>query len=156
MASKHVHYHGTTISVLYSVTPLFYSDFTHADTFQYYTWRHESSRGKLHLNLPTWLLAWRLITHYFMRFLVIERVLFVSSFYWHVTWKGDTGTVQKNDNVLTFGHSNLVTYEQLDTTVLNNNIESLEQVFSLVHASSRTSSSTARYSCIPCQCHSTY
>jgi len=81
MSSKHVHYHGTTVSVLYLLNALFYSNFTDADSFQYYARRHESPRGKFHLNIPTQLLAWRLITHYFVWFLVTERVLFVSSFY---------------------------------------------------------------------------
>lgn len=97
MALKHVHFQRTTISVLYFLTALFYSDFTHADTFQYYTWRHERSRGKLHLNLPTQLLAWRLIIHYFVWFLVTERVLFVPSFYWHVTWMSVASYITTSD-----------------------------------------------------------
>jgi hypothetical protein len=64
----------------------------------------------------------------------------------------DTITVQKDDNVLTFGHSNLVTYKKLDITVLKNNITSVEHAFSSVHVSSRTSSSTSY--CCTIQLHS--
>jgi len=63
--------------------------------------------------------------------------------------KSDTSTVQKDDNVLTFGHSNVVTYKQLGITMLKNNITSVEHMFSSVHVSSRTISSTS-YCCIPC------
>ena len=58
--------------------------------------------------------------------------------------KIDTSTVQKDDRVLTFGHSNLVTYKQLDITVLKNSITSVEHVFSLVHVLSCTSSSKVK------------
>jgi hypothetical protein len=150
------------MSVSYFLTALFYSDFTNADTSQYDTWRHESSRGKLHLNLPTQLLAWRLITHYFVWFLMTERVLFVSSFYWHVTWMSVASYVTTSAkwhkhcskgwqciDIWSFRFSHI---HQLDITVLNNNITSVEHVFSSVHVSSRTSSRTTY--CRKIQLHS--